>query len=102
MGTNPDERQRAADEAEDTLKRKVGRRVRPDECPFCTAVPPKRPMTLIGTRDGMYHSHNCPSVRRELAEERAFRIEIGDPYIATDPGAVERHIKWMKKKGWIK
>jgi hypothetical protein len=69
--------------------------------PYCDAVPTKFPLTFTVTTDGVYHNHNCPAVKRELKEQVAYQIEIGNPYVARDPGAHERHMRYLKKKGLI-
>lgn len=70
-------------------------------CPYCDAVPTKFPLTLHADRDGVYHNHYCPVLRREYEEYRRWKIEIGDPYFASDPGAWERRLRYLKSKKLI-
>jgi hypothetical protein len=67
------------------------------DCPYCATQPPPRSLTLQQTTDGVYHTHNCPAVKREMEGFRAWRIEIGDPYYASDPGAHERYMRYLRK-----
>ena len=79
-------------------------------CPYCDAVltPPALVAGVIPLRvteeekgNFVFHTHNCPVVRRLDAEYRAWKIEIGDPYFASDPGALERRLRYLKSKKLI-
>jgi hypothetical protein len=61
----------------------------------------KFPLTLHADTEGVYHTHYCPVLKREWAEYRAWKIEIGDPYFASDPGALARRLRYLKNRKLI-
>jgi hypothetical protein len=71
------------------------------ECPYCATLPARRPLTLQEDRDGVYHTHYCPALQREWEDYKRWKIEIGDPYFAKDPGAWERRLRYLKAKKLI-
>jgi hypothetical protein len=71
------------------------------QCLYCADVPYNRPLTLQQTADGVYHTHYCPAVKQAWEDYKRWKIEIGDPYFASDPGAWQRRLRYLKDKKLI-